>query len=64
MGEIAFLDLALEDAIHGRFPTVYAFGTNNEQLTAATWNDFVAKAAELLDKVGDLADKARSESKC
>jgi hypothetical protein len=57
MGEISLLDLALEDAIHGRFPAVYAFAENNGRLEAATWDDFVEKATALLDKAERQAEE-------
>lgn len=57
--EIAFLDLALEDALHGKFPAVYAVPKENERLTAASWDEFVEKATELIDRVENLADEAK-----
>jgi hypothetical protein len=58
MGEISILDLAIEDAIHGRFPIVYAFGSDNDRLTAKDWSDFASKASEQLDKAESYIAKS------
>jgi hypothetical protein len=61
MGEIAFLDLAIEDALRGKFPTIYAVRGNDERLEAMSWDDLIQKASELLDRAERFAADATSK---
>lgn len=50
-GRIMFIDLALDDAIHGNFPTVYEISNSGQRLEAFNCEDFFEKTTELLDSV-------------
>ncbi len=43
-----FLDSALEEALRGDFPTVYALDDDNERLSVSTFQELVEKADELI----------------
>ncbi len=61
MGEISFLDLAIDDALGGRFPTIYAVRGNEERLEATNWDDLMVKASELLDRAERFAADASAK---
>ncbi len=61
IGEIAFLDLAIEEALGGKFPIVYAVRGNDERFEATNWEDLVAKASELLERAERFAAASASK---
>jgi len=61
LGEISFLDLAIDDALSGKFPTIYAVRGNDERLEATSWDDLIVKASEMLDRAERFAPSAFSK---
>jgi hypothetical protein len=55
IGQISILDMALEDAVRGRFPAVYSVAKEG-RLTASDWPDFVKKATELVARIEAIAE--------
>ncbi len=49
MGEIACVDVALDDGLAGKFPVIYTITRDGERLTAENWDDLVRKLSALLD---------------
>ena len=49
MGEIAFVDLALDDGLAGNFPVAYTITRDGARPTAGDWDDLVNKITDLLD---------------
>jgi len=57
MGEIAFLDLALDDGLEGKFPVVYTVTRNGDRPTAANWDELIQKLTELIDSAEAFAEE-------
>lgn len=51
IGRIGFLEMALGDALEGRFPTVYSIDENDKRLSVSDWDEFFARATELADEI-------------
>jgi hypothetical protein len=49
MGEIMFVDLALDEGLAGKFPAVYTVTRDGDRPTAENWDDLVSKLTDLLD---------------
>jgi len=59
------VDMALKDALEGKFPTVYAVEESageRKRLFADNWGEFVAKATALMDDVEAAAEQMRKAS--
>ena len=63
MGEIAFVDLALDEAIQGNFPVIYTVTEKDERPTANSWEELVNKISALLDKAEKYADQYEKHNK-
>jgi hypothetical protein len=57
MGEIAFIDLAVDEALEEKYPVIYTVTREGERPTAKSWDDLVNKISVLLDRAEQYAEK-------
>lgn len=57
IGEISFVDLALDEGLRGEFPVVCTVTRDGERPTANTWDELTNKISELLDSAESYAEQ-------
>ena len=62
IGEIEFLNLALDDGIAGNFPVTYTVTRDGDRPTAANWDELIQRLTELLDSAEQYAADSEVKS--
>ena len=57
LGQLAMLEMALGDALEGRYPTVYCIDENNKRLVANDWDELVKATISLIDRIEEYVKK-------
>ena len=54
---LMFLDSALEEALRGELPTIYAIGDDSSRLSASTFEELITGANKLIERAEHYADE-------